>query len=163
VAHRGDGGRGIGARRSGTRYRGKAGQPLAITVQRAGGTLTLNTTVHTSARIRASRSGAPLIPRRSRPRSGRAWRRGYNRIMGKVSVRFFARVRPSWPAAVRRRSTGNAGHGCRRNSRASVIVFPGTRVMPPRPLAALNRRQVKLDTPVSDGMRWPLLPPLSGG
>jgi len=42
-------------------------------------------------------------------------------------------------------------------------VFPGTQAMPARPLAALNRRQVKLDAVVSEGDEVALLPPLSGG
>ncbi|HXO86746.1 MAG TPA: hypothetical protein VN803_14590, partial [Gemmatimonadales bacterium] len=70
--------------------------------------------------------------------------------MGKVSVRFFARyaelagctwshVNVETPATV-----------------ADVIarvrdVFPGTQAIPARPLAALNRRQVKLDAAVTDG------------
>jgi len=82
--------------------------------------------------------------------------------MAKVSVRFFARyaelagcdwsaVNVSTPATV-----------------SDVIarireVFPGTQAIPPRPLAALNRRQVKLDAPVSEGDEVALLPPLSGG
>ncbi len=82
--------------------------------------------------------------------------------MGNVSVRFFGRyaelagctwshVRVSIPATV-----------------ADVIaqirvVFPGTQALPPRPLAALNLRQVKLDAPVNEGDEVALLPPLSGG
>ncbi len=82
--------------------------------------------------------------------------------MAKVSVRFFARyaelagcdssaVTVSTPATV-----------------SDVIarireVFPGTQAMPARPLAALNRRQVKLDVRVDDGDEVALLPPLSGG
>jgi len=82
--------------------------------------------------------------------------------MSKIAVRFFARyaelagcessaVTVSTPATV-----------------ADVIakvrdVFPGTEAMPPRPLAALNRRQVKLNAPVQDGDEVALLPPLSGG
>jgi len=82
--------------------------------------------------------------------------------MSKISVRFFARyaelagcessaVTVSTPATV-----------------ADVIakvrdIFPGTEAMPPRPLAALNRRQVKLNAPVQDGDEVALLPPLSGG
>jgi len=42
-------------------------------------------------------------------------------------------------------------------------LFPGTQVMPPRPLAALNRRQVKLDAAVNEGDEVALLPPISGG
>lgn len=82
--------------------------------------------------------------------------------MSKVAVRFFARyaelagcsasaVNLETPATV-----------------ADVIarvreVFPGTQALPPRPLAALNQRQVRLDTPVRDGDEVALLPPLSGG
>jgi len=82
--------------------------------------------------------------------------------MAKVAVRFFARyaelagcdssaVTVSTPATV-----------------SDVIarvreVFPGTQAMPTRPLAALNRRQVKLDARVDDGDEVALLPPLSGG
>jgi molybdopterin converting factor small subunit len=82
--------------------------------------------------------------------------------MGKVSVRFFARyaelagcessaLNMSMPATV-----------------ADVIakvrdVFPGTHAMPARPLAALNRRQVKLDALVNEGDEVALLPPLAGG
>jgi molybdopterin converting factor small subunit len=42
-------------------------------------------------------------------------------------------------------------------------LFPGTQIMPPRPLAALNRRQVKLDAAVNEGDEVALLPPISGG
>ena len=82
--------------------------------------------------------------------------------MSKISVRFFARyaelagcessaVNLSMPATV-----------------ADVIakvreVFPGTEAIPARPLAALNRRQVKLDATVREGDEVALLPPLSGG
>jgi molybdopterin converting factor small subunit len=82
--------------------------------------------------------------------------------MGRISVRFFARyaelagcesseVNVSTPATV-----------------ADVIakvrdVFPGTQAIPARPLAALNRRQVKLDASVTDGDEVALLPPLAGG
>jgi sulfur-carrier protein len=82
--------------------------------------------------------------------------------MGKVSVRFFARyaelagcsssaVQVDTPATV-----------------ADVIarvreVFPGTRGLPLKPLAALNQRQVRLDAPVHEGDEVALLPPLSGG
>jgi MoaE-MoaD fusion protein len=82
--------------------------------------------------------------------------------MAKISVRFFARyaelagctwshVNVETPATV-----------------AEVIarvreVFPGTRSLPPQPLAALNHRQVKLDAMVTEGDEVALLPPLSGG
>jgi molybdopterin converting factor small subunit len=42
-------------------------------------------------------------------------------------------------------------------------TVPGARSLPPRPLAALNLRQVKLDARVSDGDEVALLPPLAGG
>ncbi|HEX9346817.1 MAG TPA: MoaD/ThiS family protein [Gemmatimonadales bacterium] len=82
--------------------------------------------------------------------------------MAKVSVRFFARyaelagcdssaVNVSTPATV-----GDVIARVRE-------VFPGTQAMPPRPLAALNRRQVKHDAVVNDGDEVALLPPLSGG
>jgi molybdopterin converting factor small subunit len=82
--------------------------------------------------------------------------------MGKVSVRFFARYAElagcTW-SAVNVETPATV---------ADVIarvreVFPGTRGLPPRPLAALNLRQVKLDAPVKDGDEVALLPPLSGG
>jgi molybdopterin converting factor small subunit len=82
--------------------------------------------------------------------------------MAKVSVRFFARyaelagcdrsaVNVSTPATV-----GDVIARVRE-------VFPGTQAMPPRPLAALNRRQVKHDALVNEGDEVALLPPLSGG
>jgi len=82
--------------------------------------------------------------------------------MAKVSVRFFAlyaelagcestAVTVSTPATV---------HDVIARIRE---VFPGTQAMPARPLAALNRRQVKLDQLVRDGDEVALLPPLSGG
>jgi len=82
--------------------------------------------------------------------------------MAKVSVRFFARyaelagcestaVTVSTPATV---------HDVIARIRE---VFPGTQAMPARPLAALNRRQVKLDAAVSEGDEVALLPPLAGG
>lgn len=82
--------------------------------------------------------------------------------MGKISVRFFARyaelagctwshVNLETPATV-----------------ADVVaavreVFPGTQAMPPRPLVALNLRQVKLDALVKEGDDVALLPPFAGG
>ena len=52
-----------------TRYRGKAGQPIAIAVQRAGRTLTLNTTVRerTNSSVRLSRAPNPT------PKQARIW------------------------------------------------------------------------------------------
>ena len=82
--------------------------------------------------------------------------------MAKVSVRFFARYAElagcSW-SAVNLDTPATV---------AAVInrvreVFPGTQAMPPRPLAALNQRHVKLDATVNEGDEVALLPPLSGG
>jgi S1-C subfamily serine protease len=52
-----------------SRYRGKTGQPLALTVQRAGRTLTLNTTVRerTSAAYTLSRASNPT------PKQAKIW------------------------------------------------------------------------------------------
>jgi len=82
--------------------------------------------------------------------------------MGKVSVRFFARY------AELAGCTSSAVNVLTPATVADVIarireVFPGTQALPPKPLAALNLRQVKLDAPVSDGDEVALLPPLSGG
>ena len=82
--------------------------------------------------------------------------------MGKISVRFFARyaelagctsshVNVDTPTTV-----GDVIAAVRE-------VFPGTQAMPAKPLAALNRRQVKLDAPVTEGDEVALLPPLAGG
>jgi len=52
-----------------TRYRGKAGQPLTITVQRSGRTLTLNTTVqeHSTSRVTLERAASPT------PKQAKIW------------------------------------------------------------------------------------------
>jgi len=52
-----------------TRYRGKAGQPLTITVQRSGRTMTLNTTVQerTNSRISLARAANPT------PKQAKIW------------------------------------------------------------------------------------------
>jgi predicted metalloprotease with PDZ domain len=52
-----------------TRYRGKAGQPLTITVQRSGRTLTLNSTVqeHTTSRVTLERAASPT------PKQAKIW------------------------------------------------------------------------------------------
>jgi molybdopterin converting factor small subunit len=82
--------------------------------------------------------------------------------MGKVSVRFFARYAElagcTW-SAVNLETPATV---------ADVIarvreVFPGTRTLPPQPLAALNQRQVRLDALVNEGDEVALLPPLAGG
>src|SRR2546428_9559891 len=41
--------------------------------------------------------------------------------------------------------------------------FSGARALPARPLAAVNLKQVKLETPVHDGDEVALLPPIAGG
>jgi len=79
-----------------------------------------------------------------------------------VSVRFFARY------AELAGCTSSAVHVAMPATVADVIakvrqLFPGTQVMPPRPLAALNRRQVKLEATVNEGDEVALLPPISGG
>ena len=82
--------------------------------------------------------------------------------MGKISVRFFARYAElagcTW-SAVNVETPATV---------ADVIarvreVFPGTKDLPPQPLAALNQQQVKLDAAVRDGDEVALLPPLAGG
>lgn len=82
--------------------------------------------------------------------------------MGKISVRFFARY------AEMAGCTWSAVNVETPATVADVIarvreVFPGTRALPPKPLAALNQRQARLDAPVNDGDEVALLPPLSGG
>ena len=82
--------------------------------------------------------------------------------MGKVSVRFFASY------AELAGCTSSAVNLTTPTTVADVIarvreVFPGTQGLPPRPLAALNHRHVKLDAPVNEGDEVALLPPLAGG
>jgi molybdopterin converting factor small subunit len=82
--------------------------------------------------------------------------------MGKVAVKFFARYAElagcSWSAVTVQTPATVADVIARVRE-----VFPGTRDLPPRPLAALNQRQVKLDAVVNEGDEVALLPPLSGG
>jgi molybdopterin synthase sulfur carrier subunit len=42
-------------------------------------------------------------------------------------------------------------------------ALPGGEALPERPLAAVNLRHARLDTPVQDGDEVALLPPLAGG
>jgi molybdopterin converting factor small subunit len=82
--------------------------------------------------------------------------------MANVTVRFFARyaeLTGCESAAVAVSATATVSDVLER-VRETV---PGARALPPRPLAALNLRQVKLDAHVSDGDEVALLPPLSGG
>ena len=82
--------------------------------------------------------------------------------MAKVSVRFFARyaeLAGCDSSAVNVSAPATVGDVIARVRE----VFPGTQAMPPRPLAALNRRQVKHDALVNEGDEVALLPPLSGG
>jgi molybdopterin converting factor small subunit len=82
--------------------------------------------------------------------------------MANVTVRFFARYAEL---------TGCESTAVPIAERATVgdvlarvrETVPGAQALPPRPLAALNQRQVKLDTPVNDGDEVALLPPLAGG
>ena len=83
--------------------------------------------------------------------------------MAQVTVRFFARyaeLAGCDSAAV----TVSGGSATVADVLARVReAFPGARALPPRPLTALNRHQVKLDARVTDGDEIALLPPLSGG
>jgi len=79
--------------------------------------------------------------------------------MARVTVRFFARyaeLAGCETAAVLVSGTSATVGDVRE-------TVPGARSLPPRPLAALNLRQVKLDAKVKDGDEVALLPPLSGG
>ena len=82
--------------------------------------------------------------------------------MSKISVKFFARYAElagcSWSHVNVETPTTVAAVIARVRE-----VFPGTQHIPPRPLVAVNMRQVKLDAAVRDGDEVALLPPLSGG
>ncbi len=83
--------------------------------------------------------------------------------MARVTVRFFARyaeLAGCETAAVLVSGTSVTVGDVLTCVRETV---PGARSLPPRPLAALNLRQVKLDAKVKDGDEVALLPPLSGG
>lgn len=82
--------------------------------------------------------------------------------MATVTVRFFARyaeLAGCESAAVAVPSAATVRDVVRR-VRETV---PGAQALPERPLAALNLRQVKLETAVRDGDEVALLPPLAGG
>lgn len=83
--------------------------------------------------------------------------------MPNVTVRFFARYAEltgceSAAVAV----SGNSATVRDVLARVRDTV-PGAEALPPRPLTALNLRQVKLDARVTEGDEVALLPPLSGG
>lgn len=83
--------------------------------------------------------------------------------MAQVTVRFFARyaeLAGCDSAAVSVASSTATIADVLACLRESV---PGARALPERPLAALNRRQVRLDARVQDGDEVALLPPLAGG
>ena len=83
--------------------------------------------------------------------------------MAQVTVRFFARyaeLTGCETSAVRVSGSSATIADVLERVRETV---PGARELPPRPLAALNLRQVKLDARVKDGDEVSLLPPLSGG
>ena len=83
--------------------------------------------------------------------------------MPNVTVRFFARyaeLTGCESAAVLVSGNSATVRDVLARVRASV---PGAEALPPRPLTALNLRQVKLDAQVSEGDEVALLPPLSGG
>ncbi|PYP15265.1 MAG: molybdopterin synthase sulfur carrier subunit [Gemmatimonadetes bacterium] len=83
--------------------------------------------------------------------------------MPNITVRFFARYAELTgcdTTAVR--VSGSSATVADVLARVRETV-PGARDLPPRPLAAVNLRQVKLDARVEDGDEVALLPPLSGG
>src|SRR5262249_7172326 len=113
-------------------------------------------------RLARARWSASRTRHRSRPGSGRAWRPDYNRLMAQITVRFFARYAQ---LAGCQTTTVAVPLGATVGDVVSRVreTLPGVESLPQRPLAALNQRQVKLDTRVSDGDEVALLPPLSGG
>ena len=81
---------------------------------------------------------------------------------GTVRVRFFARYAElvgRGEAAVSLRLPATVADVLRRVRED----FPQASALPERPLAAVNRRHVKLDAHVADGDEVALLPPLAGG
>jgi molybdopterin converting factor small subunit len=83
--------------------------------------------------------------------------------MANVTVRFFARYaeltgRESAAIVV----PGNSATVADVLERVRETI-PGARDLPPRPLTAVNLRQVKPDARVRDGDEVALLPPLAGG
>ena len=82
--------------------------------------------------------------------------------MAQVTVRFFARYAELTGCQATEIAVPESAtvHDVLQRVRETVA---GARELPPRPLTALNLRQVKLDARVSDGDEVALLPPLSGG
>ncbi|HTI03706.1 MAG TPA: MoaD/ThiS family protein [Gemmatimonadales bacterium] len=83
--------------------------------------------------------------------------------MARVTVRFFARyaeLTGCESAAVSIASDAATVADVLARVRESV---PGAQQLPARPLAAINRHQVRLDARVQDGDELALLPPLAGG
>src|SRR5437667_11835495 len=113
-------------------------------------------------RSQAERSTGSQIRHPGRPRSGRAWRRDYNRIMAQVTVRFFARyaeLTGCESAAVRVSDSSATVRDVLDRVRETV---PGARSLPARPLAALNLPPGPLDAPVGHGDGGALPPPPRG-
>ncbi|PYO95780.1 MAG: molybdopterin synthase sulfur carrier subunit [Gemmatimonadetes bacterium] len=82
--------------------------------------------------------------------------------MAEITVRFFARYAELTGCQATSVEVPESATISELLERVRETV-PGARDLPPRPLAALNLRQVKLDARVSDGDEVALLPPLSGG
>jgi molybdopterin converting factor small subunit len=83
--------------------------------------------------------------------------------MAKVSVRFFARYAEL--AGCESADVLVSGNSATVQDVLERVreTIPGARDLPPRPLAAVNMRQARLDARVSDGDEVALLPPLAGG
>ncbi|HEY7193712.1 MAG TPA: MoaD/ThiS family protein [Gemmatimonadales bacterium] len=82
--------------------------------------------------------------------------------MAQVTVRFFARYAELTGCQTTSVAVPESATVSDVLDRVRETV-PGARELPRRPLAALNLKQVKLDTRISDGDEVALLPPLSGG
>jgi len=82
--------------------------------------------------------------------------------MAQVTVRFFARYAELTGCETAAISVSGTSTVADVLDRVRETV-PGAQNLPPRPLAALNLRQVKLEVHVKDGDEVALLPPLSGG
>lgn len=82
--------------------------------------------------------------------------------MATIHVRFFARYAELTGSEV---AIVPVGPGATVGDVLAQVrdTVPGAAALPPRPLAALNRRQARLTDPVRDGDEVALLPPLAGG